>query len=111
LDNIQKHNNCNTFKLSDLIIKAGTIVGIGKKSNTIPVNSPLRLPHSLDSQLIDGGKVVSLTCLLLSTSRKIPGNHFRHIKLAEMRGVQLCTGYHVKKPTLKMHNHCIHERN
>jgi hypothetical protein len=35
-----------------------------------------RLPHFLDSQLTDGGQVVSLTGQLPFTPRKIPGTHF-----------------------------------
>jgi hypothetical protein len=36
----------------------------------------LRLPHFLDSQLTDGGEVVSLMCWPSFTPRKIPGTHF-----------------------------------
>jgi hypothetical protein len=35
-----------------------------------------RLPHVLDSQLTDGGEVVSLTRRPLVNPRKIPGTHF-----------------------------------
>jgi hypothetical protein len=35
----------------------------------------LRFPHFLDSRLTDGGEVVSLTCQLPFTPRKIPGTH------------------------------------
>jgi hypothetical protein len=33
-------------------------------------------PHLLDSRLIDGGKIVSLTPAALLPPRKIPGTHF-----------------------------------
>jgi hypothetical protein len=35
-----------------------------------------RLPHFLDNQLTDGGKVVSLMRRPPFTTRKIPGTHF-----------------------------------
>jgi hypothetical protein len=35
-----------------------------------------RLPHFLDNCLTDGCEVISLTCQLPFTPRKIPGTHF-----------------------------------
>jgi hypothetical protein len=56
----------------------------GKKGKAIHVSGhggpwgceTLRLPHFLDNQLTDSGKVVSLKRWPPSTPRKIPGTHF-----------------------------------
>jgi hypothetical protein len=37
-----------------------------------------KLPHFLDTWLTNGGEVLSLTCRLSFTERKIPGTHFRY---------------------------------
>jgi hypothetical protein len=45
----------------------------------------LRLPHFLDSQLTDGGVVVSPTRQPFFTPRKIPGTHF-YYRLSQPQG-------------------------
>jgi hypothetical protein len=72
---MQKLNHVLIFGCSPVIkkkSKAFTVTGHGGPQGC----EMSRLEHFLDNCLTDGGEVVSLTCQLPFTPRKIPGSHF-----------------------------------